>query len=213
MLIDSMAVATHADESDAVLPAVVFDQVSFAFDDHVVLRDVSFTLPTGGMTILLGASGSGKSVLLKLILGFLRPDTGTIVVHGERIDRMSEPDLMRMRGDIGMLFQNSALFDSLTVAENVGYRLAEESRLPDREIRRRVEEVLGFIGLHDYTDRMPSELSGDSVAASRSRARWPQNQRWCFLTIRRPGSIRSLRRRSTTKSSSSAIWSRSPRLS
>ena len=176
MLIDSMAVATHADKSDAVLPAVVFEHVSFAFDEHVVLRDVSFTLPTGGMTILLGASGSGKSVLLKLILGFLRPDTGTIVVHGERIDRMSEPDLMRMRGDIGMLFQNSALFDSLTVAENVGYRLAEESRLPDREIRRRVEEVLGFIGLHDYTDRMPSELSGGQrrrVAIARAVAAKP----------------------------------------
>src|SRR5207344_384830 len=107
MLLDSMAVATHAAEHDAVLPAVVFDHVSFAFDDHVVLRDVSFTIPTGGMTMLLGASGSGKSVLLKLILGFLRPDTGTIVVHGERIDRMSESALMRVRGDIGMLFQNS----------------------------------------------------------------------------------------------------------
>ena len=101
---------------DAIPPAVVFDGVSFAFDDHVVLRDVSFRLPQGGMTILLGASGSGKSVMLKLIVGLLRPDAGTIVVHGERIDRMPETDLMRLRGDIGMLFQNSALFDSLTVA-------------------------------------------------------------------------------------------------
>jgi phospholipid/cholesterol/gamma-HCH transport system ATP-binding protein len=128
------------------------------------------------MTMLLGASGSGKSVLLKLILGFLRPDTGTIVVHGERIDRMSESALMRVRGDIGMLFQNSALFDSLTVAENVGYRLAEEARLPDEEVRRRVEEVLGFVGLHDYIDRMPSELSGGQrrrVAIARAVAAKP----------------------------------------
>src|SRR3954470_798826 len=104
-------------------PAVVFDKVSFAFDDHVVLRDVSFTIPKGSMRILLGASGAGKSVVLKLILGLFRPDAGAIFVSGERIDHMSEHDLMRIRGDIGMLFQETALFDSLTVAENVGYRL------------------------------------------------------------------------------------------
>lgn len=126
--------------------------------------------------MLLGASGSGKSVLLKLILGFLRPDAGSIVVHGERIDRMSETDLMRMRADIGMLFQNSALFDSLTVAENVGYRLAEETRLPDEDVRRRVEEVLGFVSLREYIDRMPSELSGGQrrrVAIARAVAAKP----------------------------------------
>jgi phospholipid/cholesterol/gamma-HCH transport system ATP-binding protein len=173
---DPASVATHVGEQKVLPPAVIFDHVSFAFDDHVVLRDVSFTLSTGGTTMLLGASGSGKSVLLKLILGLLRPDTGAIVVHGERIDRMGEPDLMRVRGDIGMLFQNSALFDSLTVAENVGYRLAEETRLPDREVRRRVEEVLGFIGLSDYIDRMPSELSGGQrrrVAIARAVAAKP----------------------------------------
>ena len=176
MLLDPRTVATHAGEDDTVPPAVVFEHVSFAFDDHVVLGDVSFTIPTGGTTMLLGASGSGKSVLLKLILGILRPDAGAIVVHGERIDRMSEPDLMRVRGDIGMLFQNSALFDSLTVGENVGYRLAEETRLPEKDVRRRVEEVLGFIGLRDYIDRMPSELSGGQrqrVAIARAVAAKP----------------------------------------
>src|SRR5436305_1294403 len=96
----------------AVTVAVAFDRVSFAFDDHVVLRDVSFALADGDMAILLGASGSGKSVLLKLILGLLKPDTGAILVHGERVDLMDEPELMRVRNDIGMLFQNSALFDS-----------------------------------------------------------------------------------------------------
>src|SRR5689334_14404703 len=86
-------------------PAVVFDHVSFAFDDHVVLRDVSFVVPTGSMRIMLGTSGAGKSVVLKLILGLLRPDTGSIYVHGSRIDTMRERDLLRLRGDIGMLFQ------------------------------------------------------------------------------------------------------------
>jgi phospholipid/cholesterol/gamma-HCH transport system ATP-binding protein len=165
---------TAADERAA--PAVTFDGVSFAFDDHVVLRDVSFSVPQGGMTILLGASGSGKSVMLKLILGLLRPEAGAIFVHGERIDRLAESELMRVRGDIGMLFQNSALFDSLTVAENVGYRLSEETRLPEAEVRRRVDEVLGFIGLGDYGDRMPSDLSGGQrrrVAIARAMAAKP----------------------------------------
>jgi phospholipid/cholesterol/gamma-HCH transport system ATP-binding protein len=157
--------------------AVVFDRVSFAFDDHVVLRDVSFTVQTGSMMILLGASGAGKSVVLKLILGLLRPDAGRIVVNGERVDSMRERDLLRVRGDIGMLFQESALFDSLTVAENVGYRLAEEMHQPPEQVRARVAEVLGFIGLGEYIDRKPSELSGGQrrrVAIARAIATRPK---------------------------------------
>ena len=114
--------------------------------------------------------------MLKLILGLLRPDAGEIFVHGERIDRMAERDLMRVRGDIGMLFQNSALFDSLTVAENVGYRLSEETHMPEADVRRRVDEVLGFIGLGEYGDRMPSDLSGGQrrrVAIARAMAAKP----------------------------------------
>jgi len=176
MLLETDPATVLTATNAAVPPAVVFDKVSFAFDDHVVLQDVSFSVPQGGMTILLGASGSGKSVMLKLILGLLRPDAGAIVVHGERIDRMAERDLMRVRGDIGMLFQNSALFDSLTVAENVGYRLSEETHLPDAEVHRRVDEVLGFMGLGDYGDRMPSDLSGGQrrrVAIARAMAAKP----------------------------------------
>jgi phospholipid/cholesterol/gamma-HCH transport system ATP-binding protein len=157
-------------------PAVAFDNVTFAFDDHVVLRGISFSIPKGSMRILLGASGAGKSVLLKLILGLLRPDAGTIVVNGQRIDNLPERDLLRIRADIGMLFQESALFDSLTVAENVGYRLFEETDMPEEEARRRVEEVLGFIGLADYIDRMPSALSGGQrrrVAIARAMAAKP----------------------------------------
>jgi phospholipid/cholesterol/gamma-HCH transport system ATP-binding protein len=156
--------------------AVVFDKVSFAFDDHVVLRDVSFSVPKASMTILLGASGVGKSIVLKLILGLFRPDSGAIVVNGQRIDRMSEHDLLRVRGDIGMLFQETALFDSLAVGENVGYRLYEETDMPPDDIDRRVAEVLGFVGLEDYTDAMPSELSGGQrrrVAIGRAMAAKP----------------------------------------
>jgi phospholipid/cholesterol/gamma-HCH transport system ATP-binding protein len=156
--------------------AVVFDQVSFAFDDHVVLNDVSFEVATGRMKMLLGASGAGKSVVLKLILGLLKPDAGRIFVHGQRIDNMTEQDLIRVRADVGMLFQESALFDSLTVAENVGYRLYEETDMPLAQVRRRVEEVLGFIGLTDYIDQMPSELSGGQrrrVAIARAMAAKP----------------------------------------
>jgi phospholipid/cholesterol/gamma-HCH transport system ATP-binding protein len=157
-------------------PAVAFEHVSFWFDDHAVLRDVSFSVPKGSMTILLGASGAGKSVTLKLVLGLLRPDSGAIFLAGRRVDDMPERDLLAVRADIGMLFQESALFDSLTVEENVGYRLYEETPMPREQARARVEEVLGFIGLGDYVDRMPSELSGGQrrrVAIARAMASRP----------------------------------------
>jgi phospholipid/cholesterol/gamma-HCH transport system ATP-binding protein len=157
--------------------SVVFDDVSFAFDEHVVLDHVSFQIPTGSLRFLLGASGSGKSVLLKLILGLFRPDSGTIAVNGQRIDGMPEDDLLRLRADIGMVFQENALFDSLTVNENVGFRLYEETRMPLDQVRERVKEVLGFIGLADYIDRMPSELSGGQrrrVALARAMTTRPK---------------------------------------
>ena len=156
--------------------AVVFDNVSLSFDEHVVLQDISFSVPKGSMMMLLGASGAGKSVILKLILGLLRPDAGTIFVSGERIDDMRESDLLRARADIGMLFQENALFDSLTVGQNAGYRLDEEMDMPDAEAQRRVEEVLGFVGLREYIEQMPSELSGGQrrrVAIARAMASKP----------------------------------------
>ena len=142
------------------LNAIVFDRVSLAFDDHVVLRDLSFTVPKGQMRILFGASGAGKSVILKLALGLLRPDEGAITVNGLRVDQMSEHDLLKMRADIGMVFQENALFDSLTVEQNVGFRLVEERELTDEQIDARIAEVLGFVGLADFAERMPSALSG-----------------------------------------------------
>jgi phospholipid/cholesterol/gamma-HCH transport system ATP-binding protein len=149
-----------AADPSADTPAVVFDDVSFAFDDHVVLDHVTFTLARGSMRFLLGASGSGKSVLLKLILGLMRPDAGTIIVNGHRLNDMTERELLALRSEIGMVFQENALFDSFTVNENVGYRLYEETDQPIDQVRARVAEVLGFIGLADYMERMPSELSG-----------------------------------------------------
>jgi phospholipid/cholesterol/gamma-HCH transport system ATP-binding protein len=116
-------------------PIVVFDKVRLAFDDLVVLRNVSFTLIAGHTKIIMGASGAGKSTILKLILGLLKPDSGVIWVGGDRVDQMRERELMRVRADIGMVFQEGALFDSLTVGENVGYKLYEETDLPLDEVR------------------------------------------------------------------------------
>lgn len=168
--------ATRSAAPGSETPAVAFEHVSFAFDDHLVLDDIGFTVPKGSMAMLLGASGSGKSVVLKLILGLLRPDAGAVLVDGHRVDRMTEHDLLGLRGHIGMLFQETALFDSLTVAGNVGYRLSEELRLPASEVEARVTEVLGFVGLGEYPARMPSELSGGQrrrVAIARAMAARP----------------------------------------
>ncbi len=155
----------------------MFDKVNLAFDEKVILTDVSFTLLTGHTKIFLGASGAGKSTILKLIVGLLKPDSGIIWVNGERVDQMSEIQMMMVRADLGMVFQEGALFDSLTVAENVGYKLAEETRLPADEVERRVSEVLGFIGLADFVDRNPAELSGGQrrrVAIARAMAAKPR---------------------------------------
>ncbi|HSK09962.1 MAG TPA: ATP-binding cassette domain-containing protein, partial [Vicinamibacterales bacterium] len=158
-------------------PVVLFDRVRLAFDETVVLEDVSFTLLKGHTKLLLGASGSGKSTILKILLGLLRADSGVVWVNGERIDGLSEEAIMPLREHIGMVFQEGALFDSLTVAENVGYKLYEQTRLPLDEVRARVEEVLGFVGLDEYIDRMPSELSGGQrrrVAIARAMATKPR---------------------------------------
>lgn len=159
------------------LNAIVFEHVSLAFDDHVVLRDLSFTVPKGEMRILFGASGAGKSVILKLILGLLRPDDGQILVNGMRVDQMPERELLRMRADIGMVFQENALFDSLTVEQNVGFRLSEERELTEEQIDARIAEVVGFVGLSEFAERMPSALSGGQrrrVGIARAMASKPQ---------------------------------------
>jgi phospholipid/cholesterol/gamma-HCH transport system ATP-binding protein len=160
--------------ADAI--AVAFDKVSLAFDDKVVLDRVSFEVRAGRMAVFLGASGAGKSTVLRLVLGLLRPDSGRIFIGGQRVDDMSERDLMRVRSEIGMVFQEGALFDSLTVRENAGYRLFEETNMPIAEVDGRVSEVLGFVGLQEFAGRMPSELSGGQrrrVAIARAIAARP----------------------------------------
>jgi phospholipid/cholesterol/gamma-HCH transport system ATP-binding protein len=158
-------------------PVVVFDHVALAFDEKVILKDVSFTLISGHTKIFLGASGAGKSTILKIIVGLLRADGGVVWVNGERVDQMTEHEMMRVRAHLGMVFQEGALFDSLTVRENVGYKLYEETDMPLEAIDVRVQEVLGFIGLAEYIDRMPSELSGGQrrrVAIARAMAAKPK---------------------------------------
>ena len=158
-------------------PIIVFDDVHLSFDEKVILDGISFTLKTGHTKIFLGASGAGKSTILRLILGLLKPDGGQIFVNGEQVDNMSEDDLMRVRHDLGMVFQEGALFDSLSVRENVGYKLFEELNWKTADANGRVEEVLGFIGLADFIDRKPSELSGGQrrrVAIARAMAAKPR---------------------------------------
>ena len=159
--------------SEPGAPVVVFDHVQLAFDDKVVLKDVSFTLVKGHTKIILGASGSGKSTAVKIIVGLLKADAGVVWVNGERVDQLTERELMAVRNDLGMIFQEGALFDSLTVRENVGYKLYEETDMPLEDVDTRVEEVLGFIGLGEHIDKMPSELSGGQrrrVAIARAMA-------------------------------------------
>jgi len=141
-------------------PVIVFEEVSLAFDENVILDKVSFELLPGRTKIILGGSGVGKSTILRLILGLLKPDGGRIFVNGKRVDDLSEEELVPVRGDLGMVFQEGALFDSLTVRENVGFKMFEETAIPIPQVDARVREVLGFVGLEEYFLRMPSELSG-----------------------------------------------------
>jgi phospholipid/cholesterol/gamma-HCH transport system ATP-binding protein len=141
-------------------PAIVFEDVHLSFEDNHVLRGVSFRLSVGETKALFGVAGSGKSTILKLALGLLLPDSGRITVLGNEVTQMREQDLFPMRGRLGMVFQESALFDSLTVRENVAYRLMEEHGIYDDEIDVRVRESLRFVELEHTLDLFPSELSG-----------------------------------------------------
>jgi phospholipid/cholesterol/gamma-HCH transport system ATP-binding protein len=151
-------VDTAVTETDAAV--IVFEHVDLAFDEKVILKNLSFTIRQGHTKIFLGASGAGKSTILKLILGLLKPDAGAIWVKGERVDQFTEQQMMAVRQSLGMVFQEGALFDSLTVRENVGYKLYEETDLPLDDVHARVEEVLGFVGLAEHIDKAPSALSG-----------------------------------------------------
>ena len=140
--------------------AIRFENVTLAFDDKVVLDDISFRLPHGETKALFGVAGSGKSTILKLALGLMKPDSGHIYVLGQDVTEMTENALFDLRRQIGMVFQESALFDSRTVRENVAFRLMEEGRVSEEEIERRVREALSFVELERTVDMFPSELSG-----------------------------------------------------
>lgn len=140
-------------------PAVSFDNVSISFEGHQVLQKVSFQINPGETCLLLGPAGGGKSVLMKLCDGLLRPDSGRITVLGKEITAMPERELYDLRRHIGMVFQESALFDSLSVEDNVGY-LLHEQKLPESEIHTRVQQALSFVEMGHAIDKFPPELSG-----------------------------------------------------
>ncbi len=155
---------------------IEFEDVYLSFEENEVLRGVSFRVPCGETKVLLGVAGSGKSVLLKLALGLLKPDSGHIFVLGEEITKMSEEDLFEVRRKIGMVFQESALFDSQTVEDNVGYRLIED-HVPQQQIEERVSEALRFVELEQTMKKFPAELSGGMrrrVAIARAIIAHPQ---------------------------------------
>jgi phospholipid/cholesterol/gamma-HCH transport system ATP-binding protein len=140
--------------------AIRFDNVTLAFDDKVVLDEISFRLPHGETKAIFGVAGSGKSTLLKLALGLMKPDSGHIYVLGQDVTEMTENELFDLRRQVGMVFQESALFDSRTVRENVAFRLIEEGSVTDEEIERRVRQALSFVELERTVDMFPAELSG-----------------------------------------------------
>jgi phospholipid/cholesterol/gamma-HCH transport system ATP-binding protein len=139
---------------------IVFDHVSIAFEGRTILNGISFQLAKGETKAIFGVAGSGKSTILKLALGLIKPDSGDIRVLGEDVTQMREEDLFDLRRKIGMVFQESALFDSLTVRENVAYRLLEEGDVTEEEVEKPVRESLSFVELEKTVDMFPSELSG-----------------------------------------------------
>src|SRR6266446_1050241 len=141
-------------------PVIVFEDVSVAFEGRQVLNGISFRLPRGETKAIFGVAGSGKSTILKLAIGLLKPDAGSIYLLGEEITQKPEEELFELRSKVGIVFQESALFDSLTVRENVAFRLMEKHDLSEEEIERRVREALSFVELENTIDMFPSELSG-----------------------------------------------------
>jgi phospholipid/cholesterol/gamma-HCH transport system ATP-binding protein len=145
---------------DPVEDAIVFRDVRLAFENNIVLAGISFRLQHGETKALFGVAGSGKSTILKLALGLLKPDSGTIYALGQEVSKMREEELFPLRRKLGMVFQESALFDSLTVHDNVAYRLMEERNVPADELEQKVRQVLRFVELEHTLDMLPSELSG-----------------------------------------------------
>jgi phospholipid/cholesterol/gamma-HCH transport system ATP-binding protein len=149
----------EVDDRDRAIPAIEFRNVMLAFDDKVILDNLSFKVMKGETKIILGGSGGGKSTIIKLVLGLLKPDEGQVLVDGEDVTNYSEERMMNVRKNIGMVFQEGALFDSLSVYDNVAYRLHEQGVAED-EVEPEVRRMLRFVNLEDAIDKMPIELSG-----------------------------------------------------
>ncbi len=149
----------EVDDSERIIPAIEFRDVLLAFDDRVILNHLSFKVMKGETKIILGGSGGGKSTIIKLVLGLLKPDEGRVLVDGEDITDYSEVQMMGVRKKIGMVFQEGALFDSLSVYDNVAYRLHEQG-LPEDQVEPEVRRMLRFVNLEDAIEKMPAELSG-----------------------------------------------------
>jgi phospholipid/cholesterol/gamma-HCH transport system ATP-binding protein len=149
----------EVDDHDRVIPAIEFRDVVLSFDERVVLNGLSFLVNRGETKVILGGSGGGKSTVINLILGLLKPDSGRILVDGEDITDYTEAEMMGVRKKIGMVFQEGALFDSLSVYDNVAYRLHEQG-VPEEEVEQEVRRMLRFVNLEDAIDKMPNELSG-----------------------------------------------------
>lgn len=147
-------------DNGAATPVLEFDHVSLSFDEKQVLTDISFRMDHAGTLILLGVAGTGKSVLLKLALGLLKPDSGKIKVEGVDVVPLPEAEIRPIRKGMGMVFQEGALFDSLSVYENVAYPLREAGEDDEGRIETRVREVLGFVEMEHAIEKLPSELSG-----------------------------------------------------
>ena len=149
----------EVDDRARAIPAIEFQDVVLAFDDKVILDHLSFKVMKGETKIILGGSGGGKSTIIKIVLGLLKPDAGRVLVDGEDVTDYSEDQMMRVRKKIGMVFQEGALFDSLSVYDNVAYRLHEQD-VPEEEVEPEVRRMLRFVNLEDAIDKMPIELSG-----------------------------------------------------
>ena len=149
----------EVDDRDRAIPAIEFRDVVLAFDERVILDNLNFKVMKGETKIILGGSGGGKSTIIKLVLGLLKPDSGQVLVDGEDVTDFSEEQMMRIRKKIGMVFQEGALFDSLSVYDNVAYRLHEQG-VPEDEVEPEVRRMLRFVNLEDAIDKMPIELSG-----------------------------------------------------
>lgn len=158
-ILEPTSLEDATNEPERAVPAIEFRDVHLSFDDQKILNGISFTVRRGETKIILGRSGGGKSTTIRLLLGLIKPDSGQILIDGEDITGYSEVEMMPVRQKMGMVFQEGALFDSLSVYDNVAYRL-HENGVDDEEVEREVRRMLRFVDLEDAIDKMPSELSG-----------------------------------------------------